>query len=59
MRRAAKASNRVTAAALIGLAVLSLARTEPPRMARLDFISDALWSGCKAQAVNRITSLIR
>jgi hypothetical protein len=53
----AKLSNRLTAAVVIGIALLSLTRIEPPRMARLDIISGVLWSGCKAQAMNRITSL--
>lgn len=54
----ARASNRLTAAVMIGIVLLSLTRIEPPRMARLDFISAALWEGCRAQAVKRLASLL-
>lgn len=54
----AMASNRLTAAVMIGMLLLSATRVEPPRMARLDFISAALWEGCRAQAVKRLTALL-
>lgn len=54
----ARWSNRLTAAVIVGLMLLPLTRIEPPRMARLDIISGVLWSGCKAQAMSRIASLL-
>jgi hypothetical protein len=41
------------------LALLAAQQLLPaPRMARDDFLSDALWQGCKARALDNLTTII-
>lgn len=57
-------SHRLNGAALIGLALLSLSSYQPPvgkgdLLRGVDILSDALWAGCKSQAIKRISVLVR
>ncbi len=56
----AKLAHRANGAVLIGLVLLSVASYRAPAVKAnslrgVDLLSDALWAGCKAQALKRIT----
>ena len=57
-------SHRLNGAVLIGLALVSLSLYHPPvkrgdKLGGFDILSDALWAGCKSQAIKRISVLVR
>lgn len=57
-------SHRLNGAVLIGLALLSLSAYSPPvkkgdMLMGVDILSDALWAGCKSQAIKRLVALAR
>lgn len=61
-----KTAHRVNGAVVVGLVILALATASPVKhtgkgnpLRDLDFISDALWAGCKAQAAKRIAAALR
>ncbi len=54
-----KICHRINGAAVIGLALVALAAQPAPKtaelsLAKIDFISDVVWEGCRASAIKRI-----
>lgn len=59
----AKISNYLCASLFLGLALVAFANREPERppfsLVKLDFIQDALWEVCRAEAIKRVASRLR
>jgi hypothetical protein len=47
-------NQRINIVIFIGLLLLAATKLPGPKMANLDFLSDALWTGCKVQAMKHL-----
>jgi hypothetical protein len=58
-----KISHALCASLFLGLALVAFANRTPERppfsLAKLDFLRDALWEGCRAEAIKRVASKLR